>query len=143
MRIRQLVIICLVLWFGPVAASEIYRWVDEHGQVHFGERPREGAQRVEVRPQVVERDAQVRQREQNLQRLMDVRTEERAARQTAVLEQRARQQSHCDALRRELARFDGRVLWYEEDANGTRVEVEPKRVEARKNALQAEIRERC
>ncbi len=29
-------------------AAEVYRWVDESGQVHFGDKPREGAEILEV-----------------------------------------------------------------------------------------------
>lgn len=50
------------LWFCvalmPVLAqADIYRWTDAQGKVHFSATPPAGAQRVEVRPQVVERDA--------------------------------------------------------------------------------------
>ncbi|SQC58106.1 Uncharacterised protein [Pseudomonas aeruginosa] len=46
------------LWFCvalmPVLAqADIYRWTDAQGKVHFSATPPAGAQRVEVRPQVV------------------------------------------------------------------------------------------
>ena len=44
-----------------LADAQIYRWTDANGQVHFGQRPAAGAEQVEVRPQVVERDDQTRQ----------------------------------------------------------------------------------
>jgi len=43
-----------------LADAQIYRWTDANGQVHFGQRPAAGAEQVEVRPQVVERDDQTR-----------------------------------------------------------------------------------
>ncbi|MCR3766649.1 DUF4124 domain-containing protein, partial [Pseudomonas aeruginosa] len=50
------------LWFclgllPLLAQADIYRWTDAQGKVHFSATPPAGAQRVEVRPQVVERDA--------------------------------------------------------------------------------------
>ena len=33
---------------GLATAAEVYRWVDETGQVHFSDRPQEGAERVEL-----------------------------------------------------------------------------------------------
>ena len=39
-----------------LATAEIYRWTDEQGRVHFGQRPVAGAETVQVRPQVIERD---------------------------------------------------------------------------------------
>lgn len=64
------------LWFCvalmPVLAqADIYRWTDAQGKVHFSATPPAGAQRVEVRPQVVERDAATRQREQRTQEYFD------------------------------------------------------------------------
>lgn len=32
------------------AATELYRWVDEDGVVHYSDRPREGAERVTIQP---------------------------------------------------------------------------------------------
>ncbi|AEA83023.1 conserved hypothetical protein [Stutzerimonas stutzeri DSM 4166] len=39
-----------------LASAQIYRWTDAEGRVHFGQRPPAGAEQIEVRPQVVERD---------------------------------------------------------------------------------------
>ncbi|UAW99319.1 DUF4124 domain-containing protein [Halopseudomonas nanhaiensis] len=132
----------LLLVIAPLHA-QIYRWTDAQGRVHFSERPVQGAEQIEVDPQVIERDAQVRQREQNLRRIMDVRSEERAAEQLKLNEQRNRQRAQCDDLRRQLAQFDKRMFWYDEDANGKRIEVDRKRVEARKAQLTTLVQERC
>lgn len=139
---RWVLLASLLIGTMPVQA-EIYRWVDDQGRVHFGERPQKGAQRVEVTPQIIERDAQVIQREQNLRRIMDVRSEERAVEQQKLVEQRNRQRAQCDAIRRELAQFEKRMFWYEEDASGKRIEVDRERVEARKAELTKLVQERC
>jgi hypothetical protein len=140
---RTLTLAVLLLLASTAAQAEIYRWTDAQGRVHFGERPKQGAQRVEVKPQVIERDEQVREREANMQRLQEVRGEERAIEQQQQAEQRARQQAYCDRLNNELARYDKRIYWYEEDSTGKKVEVSPQRVEEQKMQLQALIRERC
>jgi biopolymer transport protein ExbB/TolQ len=141
MRIFTLLALCGFLSFSVHA--EIYRWTDAQGRVHFGERPRQGSERVEVNPQIIERDDQVREREANMQRLQQVRSEERAVKQEQQAEEQTRQQAYCDRLNNELARFDKRMYWYEEDAKGKKVEVKPDRVEEQKMQLQALIRERC
>ncbi len=139
---RWVLTFSLLLVMAP-SQAQIYRWTDEQGRVHFGERPGQGAEQIEVNPQIIERDAQVRQREQNLRRIMDVRSEERAAEQLKLSEQRNRQRAQCDAFRRQLAQLDKRVFWYEEDASGRQIEVDRKRVEARKAELTTLVQERC
>jgi hypothetical protein len=151
MRIFTLLALCGFL--SLPAHAEIYRWTDAQGRVHFGEWPRQGAERVEVNPQIIERDDQVREREANMQRLQQVRSEERAVKQEQQAEEQARQQAYCDRLNNELVRFDKRMYSYEEDANGKKVEVKPDRVKPnrvkpnwvkeQKMQLQVLIRERC
>lgn len=42
----------LLLILPALAGAEIYRWVDEDGDVHYGDRPPKGAERVEELPQL-------------------------------------------------------------------------------------------
>ena len=78
-----------------------------------------------------------------MQRLQEVRSEERAREQKQRAERLEQQKAYCDRLNNELARYDKRIYWYEEDSTGKKVEVSPKRVEEQKMQLQALIRERC
>lgn len=129
-------------WIG-FADAQIYRWVDAQGQVHFDQRPRQGSEQVEVRPQVIQREDHVRQSEQNRQRLFDVREQEREQQRAQNTQQRQQQTERCEQMREQLARFEGRVYWYEEDASGRRVEVSNEQVRASRDALQKQLRERC
>jgi len=140
---RTLVMFAMLSFLPGVATAEIYRWVDAQGRVHFGERPVEGAQRLDVRPQVVERDDEVRQREANARRLVEVRTAERALDRERLARARENQQSVCQGLRQQLAQFDRRTFWYELDSAGKQVEVPRARIEARKSELQNLYQERC
>lgn len=47
----RLTLLCFSLLLAlPAAASEVFRWVDENGVVHYSDRPtREGAERLNVR----------------------------------------------------------------------------------------------
>tara|TARA_R110000751_G_scaffold24064_6_gene65897 strand:- start:225 stop:656 length:432 start_codon:yes stop_codon:yes gene_type:complete len=129
-------------WVG-LAEAEIYRWVDAQGQVHFDQQPRQGAQQIEVRPQVIEREDHVRQSEQNRQRLFDVREQEREQQREQNFQQRQRQVERCAQMRKQLALYERRVFWYEEDASGQRVEVSDEQVQSSRNALLEQLREGC
>ncbi len=143
MKLRLLLLPLLSTCALGQAEAQIYRWVDAQGQVHFDQRPRQGAEQIEVRPQVVEREEHVRESEQNRQRLFDVREQERAEQRELNAQLRQQQSARCAKLREQLALYDKRVFWYEEDANGRRVEVPSDRVQASKNALLAQLREGC
>jgi len=49
---RILLLIVLGLLSSLALATEVYRWVDDQGQVHFSDRPLEGGEKVEIRPQI-------------------------------------------------------------------------------------------
>tara|TARA_Y100000815_G_scaffold266405_1_gene284561 strand:+ start:670 stop:1092 length:423 start_codon:yes stop_codon:yes gene_type:complete len=123
--------------------AEIYRWVDANGHVHFGERARPGAEAIEVRPQVIERDQHVRDGEADMQRLLEVRAAEREQRNAQLAARRQQQAARCQQLRQRLADFQRRTYWYEEDAQGKRVEVSPARVREAEAAVRQQIAEQC
>lgn len=40
-------LLCLSL---PASAAEVYKWTDRNGQVHYADRPRPGAEALDVKP---------------------------------------------------------------------------------------------
>ena len=56
MKIQSLIFACAISVFGalivvPAYASEVYKWVDANGEVHFGDKPTaQGAQQVVIQP---------------------------------------------------------------------------------------------
>jgi len=143
MKLRLLMLPLLATsWIG-LAEAQIYRWVDAQGQVHFEQRPRQGAEHIEVRPQVVEREDHVRESEQNRQKLYEVREQERSQQRQLNAQSRERQAKRCEQLRQQLALYERRVYWYEEDASGRRVELSNEQVRASKSALLEQLREGC
>lgn len=136
-------ILYLLVLLPSSVMAEIYRWVDAQGRVQFGERPAPNAELVDIRPQVIERDERTIERQRNIQRIMDVRAEEREIETARSLARREKAKAQCDQVRRQLAQFEGRRYWYEEDANGKKIEVHPSRVNARKLELESLLKERC
>src|SRR5574343_1527840 len=101
MNMRHLLLIAALL--PTLATAEIYRWTDEQGRVHFAQRPVAGAETVEVKPQVVERDAHTREREARTQRFYDARREEQQQAAATAAAQREERAGECRDLRRRLA----------------------------------------
>lgn len=108
---------CALLWNAQAGAEDIYRWVDESGTVHFGERPPEGvdATRVEVResgaaPQPAPATAQAPADVQTpAKSVAQQRREERAKRREEQQAEQAFLDAKCEAMRQQLAAVEPHV----------------------------------
>lgn len=136
-------LLCLLLLPG-LAVAEIYRWTDASGQVHFGQRPAAaGAEKIEVKPQVVERDSLTREREERTARFYDARRDERAQASVVAAERQARRAAECRELRRKLAAIPEGRSYYHREADGQRSYYSDEQVETARQQLQSRVSERC
>jgi len=116
----QCCVLVLALMFLPQpAGAEIYKWVDENGNVHFGDRPvdstvAENAERVELHqsytppPRSGEEQAEMEAaQQQRWQQYTEQksRDEEAAAQRSAEALQAKKQ--HCDDLAAQVKRLSG------------------------------------
>lgn len=137
------VLLCLLLLPG-LAAAEIYRWTDANGQVHFGQRPAvAGAEKVEVKPQVVERDQLTREREERTNRFYDARREEQAQASQVAAERHAKRAEECRQLRGRLAAIPEGRSYYRNAADGQRSYYSDEQVDNARQQLQSRVAERC
>ncbi|WP_397379660.1 DUF4124 domain-containing protein [Pseudomonas sp.] len=135
--------LCLLVLPG-LATAEIYRWTDANGQVHFGQRPAaSGAEKVEVRPEVVERDQQTREREERTSRFYDARREEQAQASAQAAERQAKRAAECQDLRRRLANIPEGYSYYRTDESGERRYYSDQQVDTARQQLQRQVTERC
>jgi len=141
MNMRRLLLIATLL--PALATAEIYRWTDEQGRVHFGQRPVAGAEPVQVRPQVVERDEHTREREARTQRFHDARREEQQQAAATAAAQRAERASECQDLRRRLAQIPEGFSYYRTDANGERIYYSDEETDTARRQLRERIGQRC
>lgn len=127
-----------------LASAEIYRWTDAQGRVHFGEKPgAAGAETIEVKPQVVERDDATRQREQRTQDYFDARRDEKAASDARAAQVRAERSKECSELRHDLAQIERGGRYFTTDANGQRTYIDEAEIEAARSRLSSRIALRC
>lgn len=136
-------LLCCALLLPGLAAAEIYRWTDAEGRVHFSERPAAGAEQVEVKPQVVERDDATREREARTERFFEARRQEQEKASAQALEQRAKREQECRQLRQNLAQFQGGGIFYREGPNGERIYYSDSEVDATRRQLSSKLAERC
>ncbi|KWR83043.1 MULTISPECIES: DUF4124 domain-containing protein [Pseudomonas] len=139
---RALLCLCMAL-ASLLAAADIYRWTDAQGKVHFSETPPPGAQRVEVRPQVVERDAATREREERTRQFYQARSEEQAAARSRAAEQQAKAGAECDRLRDQLATLQRGGRYYSTDTKGERLYYSDEQIDAARRSLAERVAEGC
>lgn len=133
---------CFLLLPG-LAGAEIYRWTDASGQVHFSEKPAAGAEQIEVKPQVVERDDATRQREERTTQFYDARRQEKAQAEAKSAEAQAKRAQECKQLREQLADIQRGGRYFVTEKNGERTWIDEKEVDDARNRLSSRIAERC
>ena len=130
-----------------VAAADIYRWTDEAGRVHFGERPPPGAERVELPtrgPSAPPPDeAQRRARQQRAVDAYAYEREQKAA-QAARDAERARQLAEqCRGLQQSWKRLNHPGPIYLKSKGGERSYLDEQQRQAEKDRLRPVYRKVC
>lgn len=140
MRIALLLTITL---FSLEAFAEIYRWVDADGSVSFSEQPQPGAERVDVRPQIVGIDAATHEREARMGRFSDARREERQEAREAASAKRAQRRQVCEQMRNRLSLISNGGRYFVTDARGERVYYSDEDIGAARRQLVSRISQNC
>lgn len=134
---------------GSVSASEIYKWTDEDGNVHYGDRPTgaESEQRVPIRSKPTD-PAKVQAQVQARLGAQQARAEE-AARKPAgptpeELAAEARERSSkCETYKQRLTSFVQSRHLYRLDENGERVYLTEDEMQQAREEVQDQVEEYC
>ena len=138
---RQLWLVILLL--PSLALAEVYRWTDANGRVHFGETPQAGAVQVEVKPQVIQRDAATAEREVRTERFFVARREEQQQADAISRQAQAKQAQDCQRLRDSQAQLGQGGTFYKDDGKGGRSYYSDEEIDAARRRLSAQVAERC
>ena len=144
---RMLVLLLVAATVATAASAEIYKWVDEHGRVHYGDKPQDPAARpvhVDTAP-VPDSDADVRRERQ--QKLLDALTDERDTHRqeaAAAVEERKRRQANCGIARQNLSKMTSASFLYKPGSDPSNPEIltDAERDKATM-AAQAEVKKWC
>ncbi len=143
-----LLVACLLS--AGLGAAEVYRWTDERGQVHYGERPPpDGGQRLELpRAQsgAAQQDRETAQRRARQQRLLEAYEYEREKQQADAARAAAQRQqaaARCSELKRRWRRLSYPGPVYFTRANGERDYLSDERREAEKRRMRPAYKAAC
>ncbi|WLQ14661.1 DUF4124 domain-containing protein [Hahella aquimaris] len=138
----------LLFCFGASVQAEIYKWVDEHGEVHFSDtRQHKDAKVIKVQPNVTDaqkRDAeQVGQRYQRIYEQYKVEEAARVAHEKERAAQKAKVDNYCAQLRKDINQIDQGYAFARIKDDGTPEYVSDEEIAQRRNKLQALYQEKC
>ncbi len=130
------------------ALAEVYRWVDEHGNVHFGDRPSgEQAEAVELDERALNVQEVSGERLEQQKKILDAYAEERRVRKEQAAQAAAQAEERrqaCHEVRDQLRQMrDGGFVWYDLDAAGNRVYLDEATVRSQISSLEARERTVC
>lgn len=141
-----LILLCFLVT--PIAQAGTYRWVDENGQTHFGDRPpaNTASDEVTLKASAPSSDEAVRQRKQRVNEFLEQTERERAERNKAEAEQEAKAAKHearCQALRARLKYLKRVAGIYRLNNEGERVFVDDEENERLRREFRAKVQSEC
>lgn len=125
MRRNMSLVLAIFLIPSGVCAENVYRWVDEHGQLHFGDHPPAGVQAEVVPPALPPGPAEAQRQLQDYVRTLEVQEAEQAKEaewQRASQALQAARKTDCEASRVRRERLEKpRQLQYQPDGSTRRL----------------------
>lgn len=141
MTIRTLILGACLILTSATAIAEVYKWTDETGKVHYGDRKPEdlAAEKVNVRVGLPSSPAVMAPEPPTAESPDEAKTEDES--QTSGLTQ-AQRQSNCEIAQNNLKTMqnNGRIRIEE---NGERRYLTPEEIEAKRAEMQKVATENC
>ncbi len=146
-------IACLIMFVvsasGIAFANDIYKWTDENGNVHYGDRPTGDA--TEERLAISSRPtdpSKVQTRVQSYRTAKETAEEAAAGEPQGPTEdelraQAAEKKQKCDTYKARLQKFVQSRRLYKEDENGERVYLDEEQTHAARERVENQVKEYC
>ena len=133
-----------------VVNASVYKWVDENGKVHYGDRPQGGQPTVEIQvdtvPEAQPSPGDGMSRAEKRERLLQAMEEDRVEKQEQREKQKALSQQNkqkCNRYRDRMRHYQRASALYNLDNNGNRVYVSDADRTSATKKLQAKINKYC
>lgn len=131
----------------PAGAAEIYKWIDEQGRTHYGDKPAgTNAVPLDIDGKAVPVDTDLLyrygQRDKLLQQIADER-QTKQAETDRLAEQAALRKQRCDQVRQKLWQYEHSSYIYEESSSGERQILDDAGRAAEENRLRQYLNVQC
>lgn len=140
-------LITLLLFFSSLTNAGVYKWTDENGNVHYGDKPTTSSEQLNISTEKSTRSSMTDEaREERRQRISDSLTDDRLERNKKKAEakkKKAKLNSQCVYAKDRLKRYQRAGRLYNLDKEGNRVTLSDKSRDKTIASLQKEIRKNC
>lgn len=146
-KIISIVFLLVVIYCQSPANAEVYKWVDEHGQTHYSERPPDGsATEIKIKePQNVDKALEKNMEERD--KMLKIYEEERNLKKEEKLKAEAeaeKMKRKCMEVKNDLADMQqAGIVYYVLDEKGERIYLSEEEMTKRRAKLQAQYNEYC
>lgn len=144
---KNLLAIFLALLVSTSANAEIYKWVDEHGKVHYGDKPNPKSEQLNISEESSpSKSLSKQEREERRKRLIDAYNEDRAQKKEQAEKDRkkkARLNRNCAIAKDRLKGYMRAGSLYDLDKDGNRINLSKEEREKATNSLRKQINKYC
>ena len=145
-RIYGLILTLAFSFTASSSYSEVYRWVDEQGKVHFGDKAHANKQAEDISARLKQQnsDESAQRTKQTLQQIdhrQQAKQTEAQQKQAQSNQKNEQRQRSCRDAKRRLRILQGPVVFYDE--NNQQIKVSEKQREQRAEALSQQIKHNC
>ncbi len=148
MNLRYLCTVLLSMFFISVAATEIHKWTDENGRVHYGDVP-QGSTTIGKKPDEKQTQARKQQQEKELNKLRQQQqgyNQRNSAKEEAEEKARARareKKKRCTDARQRLALYKRSNVMARINEKGERVYLDEKQRKKVRRQSEKQVRKYC
>ncbi len=143
---NKILLLLICLYPGFNVSAEIYKWVDDQGHTHYGDKPADEADSLQVDVSKKGHFDSDADRAEKRQRLLDAMQEDRHRKQQEAEKQREQQQyaqRQCVVARDRLKQYESVGYLYRLDKDGNRVVIPTEKRDQLTEKLRSDIRKNC
>jgi len=139
--------VALLAASAPALATDVYKWVDEDGRIHYGDRPAgESAEAVEIEPRQPGTDPELEQRRDKRDKLLEQFADERrreAEEAERLAAEKAQRKRECTRARDQLWQYEHAPYLYDTNDDGERRILSDAERAAEENKLRRFLENKC
>lgn len=143
----RLLPLALMLALGAPLHAEVYKWVDEHGKVQYGDHPGNAQSRqIQIQAAPPQPDPDAAEHREKSQKLLNEISDERAEKkqQEAKHEQEeAQRKANCELAQKRLDEYEHAATLYVKDKDGERRNLTDDEHKKALESSRAEVKKWC